>query len=228
MLGIIGAMDIEIAAIKNSVENKTVTAVAQIEFVCGTIDGVPVCVAQCSPGKVNSALCTQIMIDRFEVTEIINVGVGCSLSGDIKVKDVVVATEVCQYDFDTSPVDGVRGLILNGTVKIPTDKTVTDGLIGAAKECVGTVHTGCIASGDTFIATQSLKDDIVNEFGAVSGEMEGGSIGHVCYVNKVPFGVLRSISDGGDEAAFMDYPTFKEVAAKISSGIILTYIKNKK
>ena len=119
MTGIIGAMDVETSAIKNKVENPNISVFAGIEFVCGTIDGEEVCVAQCSAGKVNAALCTQLMIDRFSPDAIINIGVGCSLSKDIVIKNVVVATEVCQYDFDTSAIDGVKGLIIDGVTSIP-------------------------------------------------------------------------------------------------------------
>ena len=226
MTGIIGAMDVETSAIKNKVENPNISVFAGIEFVCGTIDGEEVCVAQCSAGKVNAALCTQLMIDRFSPDAIINIGVGCSLSKDIVIKNVVVATEVCQYDFDTSAIDGVKGLIIDGVTSIPTDKALSDAIYSAASELGHTVHRGGIASGDTFIASQELKDEIVRDFGAVCGEMEGGAIGQVCYINKVPFAVLRTVSDGGDENVQLDYPTFKPIAADISSSILLKYINN--
>ena len=86
--------------------------------------------------------------------------------------------------------------------------------------------SGCIATGDTFIASQALKDSVRSEFGAICGEMEGGSIGHVCYVNKVPFAVLRSISDGGNADSQIDYPTFKNIAADISSAVILKVLSD--
>ncbi|MBQ9517171.1 MAG: 5'-methylthioadenosine/adenosylhomocysteine nucleosidase [Eubacterium sp.] len=225
MLGIVGAMDVEISAVKSKLESKTVTDIAGIEFVSGKIDGVGVCAAQCSPGKVNAALCTQMMIDRFSPDRIINIGIACSLEKSVVIKDVVVATEVCQYDFDTSAVDGIKGMIFDDVVKIPTDKSMTDVLKNAALACCKNVHSGCVASGDTFIASQKLKDEIAADFGAICGEMEGGAIGQVCYVNKVPFAVLRSISDGGDESVQIDYPTFKHIAAEISSNIILEALK---
>lgn len=224
MLGIIGAMDVEIEAIKNEIESPNVSVYAGCEFVCGTINGAEVCVAKCNPGKVNAALCTQAMIDNFGVSALINVGVGCSLRGDVVIKNIVVATEVCQYDFDTSAIDGVKGLALGDRVKIPADTKLSDGLALAAEHCGAKVHRDCIASGDTFIASQALKDEIARDFGAVCGEMEGGAIGQVCYINSVPFAVLRSISDGGDEAALIDYPAFKKIAAEKSAAIILEFL----
>ncbi len=228
MLGIIGAMDVEINAIKDMTENKSVKTAAGLEFVSGSVEGREVCVVKCNPGKVNAALCAQIMIDLFSPGLILNIGVGCSLSKDVKIKDIVIASEVCQYDFDTSAVDGVKGLIFDDTVKLPTDKEFSHSLIAAAEDYGARVHYGCVATGDTFIGTQKLKDEIVSDFGAICGEMEGGAIGQVCYVNKIPFAVLRSVSDGGDESVAIDYPVFKEIAAKQSSAVVLSFLRAKK
>lgn len=229
MLGIIGAMDAEVSALKSKINNKTVETHAGIQFVCGTIEGAEVCVAQCSPGKVNAAMCTQIMLDRFDIDSVINIGVGCSLSSDVVIKDVVVAADVCQYDIDVAALGEEKGLI-NGLdiVKIPTDKNLSDALAKCAEKCVSKVHRGTIASGDTFIGSSELKRAISDDFGALCGEMEGGAIGHICYANNVPFAVLRSISDGGNEDVQLDYPAFKIIAAEISTSIILRFLKKQK
>lgn len=227
MLGIIGAMDIEVNAIKNKVKNKTITVKAGVEFVCGFIEDVMVCVAQCSPGKVNAALCTQAMIDSFDVDKIINIGVGCSLSDNIVIKNVVVATDVCEYDIDITALGEPRGFI-NGlnAVKIKTDADLSERLARTAINCGEKIHRGTIASGDTFIADGRLKQMISRDFGALCGEMEGGAVGHTCAANNVAFAVLRTISDGGDESAQMDYPIFKKIAAEISTAIIVEFIKS--
>jgi len=223
MTGIIGAMDVEVDALKTLVKNKKTALFAGIEFVSGSINGREVCIAKCSAGKVNAALCTQIMIDRFSPDEIINMGIACSLSENVVIKDVVVATEVCQYDFDTSAIDGVKGLIIDDKTSIPADKDLSDKLAKAAKKCVERVHRGIIASGDCFIASEALKQSIVSDFSAICGEMEGGAVGQVCYINGVPFAVIRSISDGGDENSQIDYPAFKEIAAHISTTVIKAF-----
>lgn len=226
MLGIIGAMDVEVAALKNRVKDATTVNIAGISFVSGYLENVMVTIAQCSPGKVNAALCAQIMIDKFNADSIINVGVGCSLSPNVVIKNVVIASDVCEHDFDLSPLGDPKGFVEGiNTIKIPCDKAISDGLAQAAIRQGERIHRGTVASGDMFIASQELKDFIVGEFGAICGEMEGGAIGHVCYANGVPFGVLRSISDGGDEQADMDFPTFKNIAASISSSIIIDYVK---
>lgn len=225
MIGIIGAMDVEVNTLKQKVKNKTVTNIAGIDFVMGDIEGVMAVVAQCSPGKVNAALCTQAMIDRFSPDCIINVGVGCSLSPEVVIKNIVIASDVCEYDIDITALGEPRGFIngLNMT-KVPTDTALSDSLARAAIICGERIHRGTVASGDTFIAGEELKHSLKTDFGAICGEMEGGAIGHTCAANGIPFAVLRSISDGGDENALMDYPTFKNIAAKLSTSIILEYI----
>lgn len=226
MLGIIGAMDVEINAIKQKITNKTETKIAGIKFVCGFIADVMVCAAQCSPGKVNAAICTQAMIDNFDIDKIINVGVGCSLSEDVVIKNVVIATDICQYDIDITALGEPRGFI-NGlnTIKIKTDTELSDKLARTAINHGEKIHRATIASGDTFIADSKLKEKIAAEFGAVCGEMEGGAIGHTCAANNIPFAVIRSISDGGNEQSQLDYPTFKKIAADISTAIIIEYIR---
>lgn len=227
MLGIIGAMDVEVAAVKAKVCDSTQTVIAGITFICGYIENVMVTVAQCSPGKVNAAICAQIMIDVFKADKIINIGVGCSLNSDVVIKNVVIASDVCEYDIDITALGEPRGFI-NGlnVIKVKTDGTLSEELSRCAISCGEKIHRGTVASGDTFIADNELKSYLSEHFDAICGEMEGGAIGHTCACNNVPFAVLRSISDGGDAQAQMDYPTFKTIAAKISTNIILEYIKS--
>lgn len=228
MLGIIGAMDVETNAIKNKVQGQRHTLIAGIDFVSGEIDNQKVCVAMCSPGKVNAAICTQAMIDNFAVDEVINVGVGCSLSEDVVIKDVVIASSVCQHDADTTALGDPVGFIYGiDEVKIKTDDEISQKLYSSAVACGVKTHRGTIASGDIFIADTQLKEKIVTDFNAVCGEMEGGAIGHTCRANNIPFAVIRCISDGGNEESQLDYPTFKKIAADISTAIIFDFIKNK-
>lgn len=229
MIGIIGAMDTEVDNIKTQVKNKALSTVAGVDFVCGFIDDVNVCIAKCSPGKVNAALCTQAMIDNFDIDMIINVGVACSLSEDVIIKNVVIASDVCEYDIDITALGEPKGFI-NGlnVIKVKTDDKISEQLARIAINHGEKIHRGTIGSGDTFIANNELKKMLSTEFGAICGEMEGGAIGHTCAANNVPFAVLRSISDGGNENAQLDYPTFKKIAAEISTAIILEFIKLQK
>lgn len=226
MLGIIGAMDVEVDAIKAKIKDGVITRAAGAEFVTGYIENVMVTVARCSPGKVNAALCTQAMIDKFDVDKIINVGVACSLDPKVIIKNIVIATDVCQYDIDITALGEPKGYI-NGInmIKIPTDPELSELLARTAINSGERIHRGTVASGDTFIGNAQQKKEIANDFGAICGEMEGGAIGHVCSANNIPFAVLRSISDGGDENAAIDYPTFKKIAADMSATIITKLIE---
>lgn len=226
MLGIIGAMDVEVDAIKSKIKDGVITRAAGAEFVTGYIENVMVTVARCSPGKVNAALCTQAMIDKFDVDKIINVGVACSLDPKVIIKNIVIATDVCQYDIDITALGEPKGYI-NGInmIKIPTDPQLSELLARTAINSGERIHRGTVASGDTFIGNAQQKKEIANNFGAICGEMEGGAIGHVCSANNIPFAVLRSISDGGDENAAIDYPTFKKIAADMSATIITKLIE---
>lgn len=228
MLGIIGAMEIEIALIRAKISNGTSAKIAGVEFVTGYIENVMVTVACCSPGKVNAALCTQAMIDHFGVDQIINVGVACSLSDKVAIKNLVIATDVCQYDIDITALGEPPGYI-NGlnTIYIKTDDEMSESLARVAIQSGENIHRGTVASGDTFIASGEQKKEIAVSFNALCGEMEGGAIGHVCRANNIPFASLRCISDGGDENSLMDYPTFKKIAANISATIITDYIKTR-
>ena len=228
MLGIIGAMDIEINSIKSKIEAPAKSTLAGVEFTCGYINGVMVAAAVCAPGKVNAALCTQAMIDNFDVDEIINVGVGCSLADNVVIKNIVIADSVVQYDIDITALGEPRGFI-NGLnmIRVETDKNISDSLARIAINSGEKIHRGIIASGDTFSADEKLTATIKENFGAICGEMEGGAIGHVCKANNVPFSVMRSISDGGDENAQIDYPQFKKIAAEKSTAIIMKYIESK-
>ncbi len=229
MIGIIGAMDIEIEAVQRRIEDPVTEEIAGCVFVCGHINSVMVCAARCNPGKVNAAICTQIMIDRFHADKIINIGVGCSLCADVAIKNIVIASDVCQYDIDITALGEPRGYI-NGLnmIKIRTDREISDRLARISINSGERIHRGTVASGDTFIASEDLKARISAEFGALCGEMEGGAVAQTAAANNIPFAVLRSVSDGGDSGAAMDYPTFKKTAAEKSTAIILKYLEGEK
>lgn len=229
MLGIIGAMDIEVNELKKRIISPVSADIAGCTFVCGYIADVMVCVVQCNPGKVNAAICTQAMIDNFDTDKIINIGVGCSLADDVVIKNIVIADDVCQYDIDITALGEPRGYI-NGlnTIKIKTDREISDKLARISVLSGEKIRRGTIASGDTFIAESTMKNSLKKTFGAICGEMEGAAVGHVCAANKIPFAVLRSISDGGDENSQIDYPAFKKIAAEKSTAIILKYIAAEK
>lgn len=214
MIGIIGAMEVEIEGIRSKMTDKKEVAVSGVKYVSGILGGNEVVTAVCGIGKVFAAICTQTMILKFAPSVIVNTGVAGSLSAELNVCDIAVADKVVQHDMDTSPLGDPKGLVSGiNVIYFEADKAVAALLSGVVKENGINTVSGTIASGDQFIASKEVKNRIVSDFGAIACEMEGAAIGHVCYVNKVPFAVLRAISDKADGVADMDYPSFCKLAA---------------
>ena len=225
LTGIICAMSLEMEGLRAQMTDMTVEKVSGIEFVRGSIGDADVVTAVCGVGKVFAALCAQTMILRYAPARLINTGVAGSLSPDLTIGQIAIARDVVQHDMDTSPIGDPVGLLSGiNIVHIPADAALCDALGAAATACELNVQSGTIATGDQFISTTEQKNRIRDNFGAIACEMEGGAIGHVCYVNQIPFAVLRAISDGGDEAAQMDYPTFARMAAANSVRVLVTYL----
>ncbi len=222
-LGIIGAMQMEVDNLKDQLENQKITTVSGVDFVSGNIGDVEIVAAVCGVGKVFAAICTEAMIITFHPDKIINIGVAGSLTKDLSILDIAVAKSVCQHDMDTSPIGDPVGLLSGiNEILLPTDEEMVEQLITCIKEEGIHYKKGIIASGDQFICRDEQRDFIRDHFEAIAAEMEGGSIGHVCYVNQVPFAVLRAISDS--EGGEMDYQTFAEKAADRSVDVILKFI----
>ena len=199
MTGIICAMAIEADGIKNMMSDIEKTTVAKIEFTKGKIHGKDVVVAECGIGKVNAAMSTQIMIDLYKPQSIVNSGVAGSLSEKLSVGDIVISDKVLQHDMDITALGDPLGQISfndEQLIYIPSDPDVTNRLLSACKKLENTtVLIGAIASGDKFISDVEERLKIGRTFEAMACEMEGASVGQVCYRNGVPFSILRSISD---------------------------------
>ena len=225
MIGIIGAMDIEVESIKSLLTDTYEENISGVNFVCGKFKKKDVVVAKCGVGKVFAALCAEAMILKFNPEMIINVGVAGCLDVSLKIGDIVIADSVVQHDMDTSPLGDPVGMLSDiNIIKIPADENICN-VLKKSVEALGISHSVVtIASGDQFVADNSKKQFIIDSFGAKSCEMEGGAIGHVCYVNKIPFGVLRSMSDGADDGADMDFPTFARLAAENSTKVINKFL----
>ena len=215
MIGFIGALSFEIENFRLLMEDKKEYQISGIKFVTGKLGRNEVVTAVCGIGKVFAAICTEAMITKFNPDVIINTGVAGSLDDKLNILDVVVAKKVVQHDMDTSPLGDPKGLLSGiNVIYIDTDDKVSNLLYECVKaENINTV-TGTIASGDQFISSKEKKEWIKKEFNASACEMEAASIGHVCYVNNMPFGILRAISDSANDEANMDYMTFAEKAAK--------------
>lgn len=225
--GIIGAMDLEVNALKDKMDKAVITTISSVDFYSGKINGVETVVATAGVGKVNAAICAQTMILTFKPDIIINIGVAGGLSGEFEIGDIAVATAVVEHDMDTSPLGDPVGFISGmNKVYMDCDKELSDVLLEVANQ-IGEIKAikGVIASGDQFISEDTARNRIKSNFNAITAEMEGASIGHVCTVNNVPFAVLRAISDGANDGATMDYPTFAKSAAKNSVRIMLNVLE---
>ena len=215
-LGIIGAMDVEVALLKKNMQNLTVSTWAGMEFYDGILEGAAAVVVQCGVGKINAAMCTQILIDRFCVTHVVNTGIAGSLDARLDIGDLVVSRDAIHHDFDLHfwgrPIGQVPGL---DVVAFPADERLTEKAYATA-EAINPGHTrvGRVASGDQFICSQEQKNKIIGDTQAVCAEMEGASIAHTAYRNGIPFVIIRAISDKADGSAQMDYPTFEAIAAE--------------
>ena len=223
-IGIIGAMSVEVDGLKKLMENVSTETVSGVKFYSGVISDKNVVVAECGVGKVFAAICAEAMIIKFKVDALINTGVAGNVS-DLKIKDIVIAKKVVQYDMDSSALGDPVGMI-SGINKIYFEADET--LITVAKKTAAALGYeavyGVVATGDKFVADKDLKNYLNSSFGASCAEMEGGSIGHVAYVNNVPFAVIRAISDG--DGAAMDFNKFCNVAAKRSVNLIAGMLKN--
>ncbi|MBQ2730095.1 MAG: 5'-methylthioadenosine/adenosylhomocysteine nucleosidase [Clostridia bacterium] len=224
-IGIIAAMQIEIDGIKEKIEKAETVTISGIDFVCGTIGDKKIIAAKCGIGKVFAALCAQTMILKFGPDCIVNTGVAGGLSDGLKILDVVVADDVVQHDMDTSHIGDPVGLLSGiNIVNIPCNKKISDALCESVAAVGVSCIRGTVATGDQFVCTDEKRQYIKNTFNAAACEMEGGAIGHVCYVNDLPFGIIRAISDGGDDDASLDYPTFAAKAAENSVRAVLNFI----
>ena len=215
-VGIIGAMELEVSALKGQIKGITVKKKAGMEFCEGTIGGVKVVVVRCGIGKVNAALCVQILCDDFGVSHVINTGVAGSLNNDLNIGDILISKDAVHHDVDVTIFSYKIGEVPQlGVREFPADR----GLIEAAEKAIKdnqpglNYRVGRVASGDQFISSSEVKDRIIKNFEADCAEMEGASIAHGAYLNGVPFVIIRAISDKADGSAEQDYPTFEKAAA---------------
>ena len=211
MLGIIAAMRVEAMELIEKMTDRVENTISGITFTNGKLCGHDAVVAVCGIGKVFAALCTQTMILTYHPDAIVNTGVGGTLTDALSICDMALSVNLVQHDMDTSALGDPVGLISGiKVIYLPSPEVARDTHI----------VPGTIASGDQFIGGSARKQWIVDTFGAIACEMEGAAVAQVCYVNKVPFAVLRAISDNADGTSCDDYPAFVEKAAHVSASIV--------
>ena len=222
MIGLIGAMVIEVEALMDRLEGRKEETIGMDTFVSGRLFGQEAVLAVCGPGKVNAALCAQSMILRYRPEWVLNLGVAGAGDTAVSIGDMVIATAAVQHDVDTSPIGDPVGMVSKiNLIEIPCDAALRAKLVAAASALPDVkVYEGIVATGDQFINSGDVRARIHEGYHAMAVEMEGGAVAQACYMHGVPCGVLRSISDQADGRSEMDYPTFAALAAKHSQQVV--------
>ena len=205
-------MDVEVESLKAAANVEKTTQVAGMEYCEGSLGSKRVVIVKCGMGKVNAGVCANTLINDFGCTEIINTGVAGSLDDQIDIGDIVVSTDAVQHDFDVQPLGFAKGEVpYTGLYAFPADEALRKAAVEAVHETAPDIHVfeGRVCSGDQFITTMQQKDAITSNFGGLCCEMEGGAVAQVCYLNDVPFVVLRVISDKPSETEIVDYKSFE-------------------
>lgn len=229
MIGIIGAMDSEVRTLKSMIESCETSEVSGLTFYSGKLNGKDVVVVQSGIGKVNAALCAEILCIKFGVSKVINTGIAGATGKGLGVFDFVVSTSTVYHDFDTTAFGYKLGQVPGMAEQFTADSNMVDAAVAAfektdfAKE--HKIMKGLIASGDQFISGGDKKNFIKDNFKPLCVEMEGCAIAHACSVNKVPFIIIRCMSDMADETVESTYSFNEDTCAEASAKFVLEVLK---
>ncbi|HKM35725.1 MAG TPA: 5'-methylthioadenosine/adenosylhomocysteine nucleosidase [Lachnospiraceae bacterium] len=222
-IGIIGAMELEVEQLKENMSITKIVTKASMEFYTGTLNGVDVIVVRSGVGKVNAALCVQILADLFQVTHIINTGIAGSLNADLNIGDILISKDAVHHDMDVTVFGYRPGEVpCMGFCEFSANQEMIDAAMVSCKETNPDINVriGRVVSGDQFISSKEVKQHLIETFHGDCAEMEGASIAHGAYLNGIPFVIIRAISDKADDSAEMDYPSFEKAAAKHSARLV--------
>jgi len=212
--------------LKNEMALDQMLEMAGMSFYAGSLRNVEVVVVTCGIGKVNAAICTQILINKFNVKSIINTGVSGGLNENLKIGDLVISTDCMEHDFDVTVFGYELGVIPRQADSVyKADKQLVEMAYKAGKNySEHTVYKGRIVSGDQFISSQEKKQFLIDTFNAYTTEMESAAIAHTCYLNQRPFVIIRAISDQANGEAPENFDEFAKHAAVISNKIVLAML----
>lgn len=228
IIGIIGAMSEEVQGLKDEMILESKNTKAMMEFHKGRIYEKEVVIVTSGIGKVNAAICTQILVDDYNVDAVINVGIAGGTGMNIYPGDIVIASDLVQHDMDVSAFGDEIGQIPRLDVyDFKCDKELVSLCTKACEQLKEVNHcVGRIVSGDQFINDVEKIKWLNTKFNALACEMEGASIAHAAYLNHIPFVVIRSISDNANNGAHIDYEKFKDIAVKNSNNILRYMLKS--
>ena len=226
-IGIIGAMESEVIKLYSQMTDREEIKLKAWTFYTGRLSGTDVVIVRSGIGKVNMAACTQALIDEFDVDCVMNTGIAGSLESKIDIGDIVISDDCIQHDMDAVAFGYKLGVIPQ--MKCSTFKADDELKKLAVETCKKVnpdinVFTGRVLSGDVFVADQAKKDFLVSEFAGTCTEMEGAAMAQVAYMNKLPFVVIRAISDKADNSAKVDYPTFEKKAIEHMVNLVVNFV----
>lgn len=226
-IGVIGALETEVSKLKSLMTAPKVKDCAGMHFYSGTLFDKDVVVVKCGIGKVNAAVCTQVLIDVFGVSHIINTGVGGCLKSGISIGDIVISTDAVEHDFSLNLPGFKKGVIPGMPASFPADENLLKIARESGKSLPQGVNLveGRIATGDQFICGRLAKEELARNFDAACCEMEGGAIAHTAFINRIPFLVIRAISDNADGEATNEYQEFESKAIENYIGLVCNIIK---
>lgn len=222
-IGIIGAMELEVEELKSKMTVANIVEKAGMEFYEGTLNSASVVIVRSGVGKVNAALCVQILADDFNVTHIINTGVAGSLNAKLDIGDILISKDAIHHDVDATIFGYQLGEVPQlGVREFVADETLATLAKATCEEVNSDIHAmlGRVVSGDQFISSKEVKNNLIANFQGDCAEMEGASIAHGAYLNNIPFVIIRAISDKADDSAEMDYPVFEMAAAIHSAKLV--------
>lgn len=228
-IGIIGAMEEEVAALKEMMEIQEVRTIGGMEFCSGICGNQSVIVVRSGIGKVNAAICTQILCDVFRAEAIINTGVAGSLKNAINIGDIVLSVDALQHDMDATGFGYEPGVIPRMETSV---FKADEALVNLAEKVCREVNPdiqvfrGRVVSGDQFISDHDVKERLIQMFGGYCTEMEGAAIAQAAWLNHVPFVIIRAISDKADGSAEMDYSEFEMKAIEHTVHLVTGMLRN--
>ena len=223
MIGIISAMGSEVNNILEYIENKKIEKILNIEFITGTLFSKDIVVCISLEGKVNSAIATTLMINNFNIDNIINLGVAGSIDEKVEIFDIVISSSTTQHDYDLTMLGYDKGYVLGvDNIYNECDSNLVIKFNNICKIKNINSHIGNVATGDIFVASDYMKETIKSNFNSLAVDMEAAAINHICSLNNIKFISIKVISDSGNK---MEFRKFLEEAINKLTDVVLEYCK---
>lgn len=227
-IGIVVAMDEEAEAIKAIMKNVEIKEKGNVTFLVGNIEGKKCILTKSGVGKVNAARTTQILINNFDVECVINAGSAGAINNALNIGDVVIGKHVVQHDFDITAFGHSKGYITGVGDRVVCDANLVnkfENIIKEIPERKYNIKFGVVATGDIFCTDTYMKDKIRGKFNADVVDMECGAIAQVCYLDEVPFAVIRSVSDTPNGSNASTFDENLKLASKRCANLLKEFLK---